>query len=118
MKTDKKAEEYATIGKTNNGRSFSLNRVKKFHQTPDENLQNYQIEVGDRIKTGHSPRMLAKIAREMGLVLLDDPTPKSRYFMRGTRQKNGQILDPVLDWNGDVVETLVREPYVAQEAAK
>ena len=62
----------------------------------------------DRIEVGSSPRALAAAGEKLGLVVVNPPTVGSVFIMRGTRQESGEILDPLLNWDGKLIENCPR----------
>lgn len=102
METIKK---FTTITVTKNARSFQLCYCTKMHRLEGTDL--WALKLGDAIAVNKSAKaLLDKVPTNTEL--LNPPTVEDRWFLRGNRQDDGTILDPVVDWEGNLIETVKR----------
>lgn len=93
-----------TITLSNNAKSFQLCYCTKMHRTE---TGEWAVKLGDAIRTGKSAKALMGFVPD-GCDLLNPPRAGQRWYFRGKRQADGSILDPVRDWEGNLLENVKR----------
>ena len=111
-KTNMKTEKFCTVTQTNNMKSFGL----YFCKAQKKDGAWVVTKILDIIETGSNPSSLAAAGEKLGLIVVNPPTAKMVYIMRGTRQDDGEIIDPLVDWNGNVIEQCPRSRGTAARA--
>jgi hypothetical protein len=97
----------ATVTLTKNARTFQL-AMCRVEAWVDRAALSARVTLNETLALGSSPAALAEQGRAAGLMIVNPPTPGTLFFMKGTRQPDGSVLDPVADWNGRIVEQRTR----------
>jgi len=105
-----KTGKFCTVTQTHGMRSFGL----YFCKARQKDGRLIVTEILDRIETGGNPSRLAAAGEKLGLTVVNPPTLKTVYIMHGTRQADGEILDPLVDWNGKVIQLCPRSNTIAR----
>lgn len=62
---------------------------------------------GEKIRTSRSAKELLAMIPS-GVKLIKTPDEKSTFELKGKLQNDGSLIDPVIDWEGNLIENKVR----------